>query len=249
MRIHNYIQQQLATNTKMLAILIDPDDYTNEALLRITLKTINDSNTSFVLIGGSVLLTNTNFDTFVRTVQSMCAKPVILFPGDGKQINKHADALLLLSLVSGRNPQYLIGEHVQSAIALKESKLELLPTGYILVDAGHATSVSTVTSTNPIAANDIKLVVATALAATQLGMTHIYLEAGSGAQNSVNTTVITAVKNELQPQHALWVGGGINNPLKAKQSLDAGANIIVVGNAVVNNHNLILELSPLFKAK
>jgi geranylgeranylglyceryl phosphate synthase family protein len=246
MPIHTYIQAQLKANKKMLAILLDPDDYGNVELLKQTLTAINVSCVSVVLVGGSVLTTDVNFNEFVRNVKQQCNKPVLLFPGGGEQVSSHADGILLLSLVSGRNPKYLIEEHVNNALALKRSKLEILPTGYILIDAGHATSVSTVTQTQPIPAHNIALASATALAATQLGMQHIYLEAGSGATNAVHNTLISAVKNELQPQHTLWVGGGISTANKALQAIDAGANIVVVGNTVVNNTAFIYELSTIF---
>ncbi len=246
MAIHTYIQQQIATNKPMLALLLDPDDYTTPTLLSTTIHAINNSNTSFILIGGSVLTQPINFDEFVGRIQSITSKPVILFPGNGGQISARANAVLLLSLVSGRNAQYLIGEHVNNATALQQSGLEILPTGYILIDAGHATSVSTVTNTTPIPANNMALAANTALAATQLGMNNIYLEAGSGANNTVNAPLITAVKNTISTTTTLWVGGGINNTTKAMQAIEAGANIIVVGNAIVNNTRLITELSNIF---
>ncbi|MBC7411624.1 MAG: geranylgeranylglyceryl phosphate synthase family protein [Bacteroidia bacterium] len=246
MPIHTYIQEHIKANKKMLAILLDPDDYGNVELLVETLTAINTSCVSIVLIGGSVLTTNINFNEFVRSVRQLCNKPILLFPGGGEQVSPHAHGILLLSLVSGRNPKYLIEEHVNNAIALKQSKLEILPTGYILIDAGNATSVSIVTQTQPIPVNNIALASATALAATQLGMQHIYLEAGSGATNAVHSAVINAVKNELQPQHTLWVGGGITTANKALQAIEAGANVVVVGNAVVNNTAFIYELSTIF---
>jgi phosphoglycerol geranylgeranyltransferase len=243
MNISNYIEAHKTANKKMLALLLDPDDYASDALLSTTLFTINKSAVNFILIGGSVLTTDVNFNEFVQKVKSLSAKPIVLFPGNGEQLSKHADAILLLSLVSGRDAKYLIEEHVNYAFALKASKLEILPTGYILIDAGHTTSVTSVTNTTPIAAANTALASATALAATQLGMPHIYLEAGSGANNAVNIDVIKNVANELKASDTLWVGGGITLPSKALQAWKSGANVVVVGNAAVNNVTLIEELS------
>jgi putative glycerol-1-phosphate prenyltransferase len=165
----------------------------------------------------------------VRYLKAHTQIPVILFPGGNHHIEPEADALLLLSLVSGRNPEFLIGQHVVAAPLLKRSGLELLSTGYILIDGGAPTTVSYVSNTQPIPADKAGIAASTALAAEQLGHKIIYLDAGSGAKNAVPPRLINAVRKEVTAP--LIVGGGIRTPEAARAAWQAGADIVVVGNA------------------
>lgn len=208
----------------MLAVLLDPEKCVGHTLSKV-LSAFEQSLPDFIFIGGSSksISTDTLFDLLKNV-----PVPKILFPGDASQFTPKADALLYLSLISGRNPDYLIGQHVNSALEIKDSRVEVIPTGYILIDGGTLSSVQRVSNTTPIVAVNMVESVSTAVAGELLGMKMIYLEAGSGAAIPVSAETIAAVKQKIDIP--LIVGGGIKSEKQLKQALDAGADLIVVGN-------------------
>jgi putative glycerol-1-phosphate prenyltransferase len=177
----------------------------------------------------------------VSAIKEKCNIPVILFPGSPDQITPKADALLYLSLISGRNPELLIGQHVISAPFVRQSGLEIMPVGYMLVDGGTPTTVSYISNTNPIPANKNDIASCTAMAGEMLGLKLIYMDAGSGAQKAIPTAMIAQVAKYITIP--LIVGGGITTAEKAKENCLAGADVIVVGNAVEKDPNLIKEIA------
>lgn len=236
--IYQHILNKKEEGKKLFAVLVDPDKFGTAGFL----DAIVDSHVDILLIGGS-LLTNGNLEECIQVVKNKTKLPVLIFPGNVLQINKHADGILLLSLISGRNAEMLIGNHVLAAPVLKKSGIEIIPTGYILVDGGRTTSVSYISNTTPIPADKYDIATCTAIAGEQLGLKMIYLEAGSGAINNVNAEMITAVRNSIALP--LIVGGGINSPEKALVCCKAGADIIVIGNAAEKNINLIKLVSEI----
>lgn len=220
---------------KLFAVLIDPDKFFPEVI-----REANKSKVDFIFIGGSKVK-NESFHRCVNAVRNLTNIPLVIFPGSREQISENADAILLLSLISGRNPDYLIGEHIRAAQQLKKSKLEIIPTGYILIGGGKKISTQMVTRTSPIKNSNKNLVVSTAIAGELLGMKMIYLEAGSGAKQILNTSVVNAVKkNILSP---IIVGGGIDSPGKAVALCKSGADMIVAGNAIEKDVTLVSKIS------
>ena len=230
-KIYKNIQEAASKSEKLLAILIDPDKFLVENVSSFFEK-VNVSIATHIFVGGSTVNDNAT-DVLVFEIKKHTSLPVVLFPGDVTQITNKADALLFLSLISGRNPEYLIGKHVASVSKLRNSNLEVIPTGYILIENGKETAVQRVTGTHPISRDDIQTIAYTAKAGELLGMKMIYLEAGSGATHSVTPEIISLVKQELQIP--LIVGGGI----RSKQQLDAayksGADLVVIGTAFEEN--------------
>lgn len=222
----------------MLAILIDPDKAAPEHLQNV-LKNANIEKVDLLLIGGSVL-THGNIHDTIKTVKSLCDIPCIIFPGSPDQISSEADAILLLSLISGRNPELLIGKHVESALRLKQSNLEILPTGYILIDGGAPTTVSYISGTTPIPANKPGLAAMTALAGEQLGFGIIYMDAGSGAKNPIPPQMISSVREHTnQP---IIVGGGIRTTEGIRAAWNAGADVVVIGNRLEEDPDFLTSL-------
>lgn len=219
-----------------LIILIDPDKY-NPDLVELA----NHCKVSYIFVGGSKLKQN-NFEKTIKSIKYRTKIPVIIFPGDETQISKEADGLLILSLLSGRNPEYLIGKHVIAAEKIKKSKLPVIPTGYILVKGGSISTTQKVTKTKSLI--NKKEIVQTAIAGELLGKQLIYLEAGSGASKNINSAIINAVKKEISIP--LIIGGGINSVEKARIILKSNPDYIVIGNALEKNINLLKELNPLF---
>ncbi len=237
--LYNNILTAKSELKKYFAILLDPDKIKAkglDGLLKLAVK----SKVDCFFIGGS-LLVNDVLDELILKIKSSCDIPVILFPGSSRQLSYKADALLFLSLISGRNPDLLIGKHVESAPFLKLSPLEIISTGYMLIDGGVPTSVSYMSNTYPIPSSKDDIAVCTAIAGEMLGLKMIYMDAGSGALNPVSASMIRAVSNAIDIP--LIVGGGINNPEKAADAAKAGADIIVVGNAIEKDPELIKELS------
>lgn len=227
-----------ANKKARLVVLVDPDKF-NPALIDLA----NKSNVAFFLAGGSELKKN-NLSSIVSQIKKRSKKPVIIFPGNEKQICKNADGLLLLSLISGRNPEFLIGKHVKAASTIKKNKIKTMPVGYILINGSKTSTTQKVTHTKAISATDIKLISDTAIAGELLGLKAIYLEAGSGAKTQVNTRIIKAVKSVISIP--LFVGGGIDSLVKAKQAVNAGADFVVVGNALEKNLYLLSEIEKAF---
>ena len=234
-----YQKISLANKKKQaqLAVLIDPDKFSPELI-----KLANQCNVHYFFVGGSEL-TNGNIEKTISTIKKLSKIPIIIFPGDEKQLSAKADAVLFLSLLSGRNPDYLIGKQVLAAPFIKRKNLECISTAYILVDGNRKSTTQKVTNTKPL--NDTKTIINTCLAAELLGFKTIYLEAGSGAEKNINATLVKKVKQSIAVP--LLVGGGITNTSKAQQALNAGADVLVVGNALEKNSVLLKELSLLFK--
>jgi putative glycerol-1-phosphate prenyltransferase len=209
---------------KMLAILVDPDKFEPHEVEEFLLKI--PKNSTHLFVGGSTVEADKT-QVCVNSLRGKTRLPILLFPGDYHQICEQADALLFLSLLSGRNPEYLIGQQLQAVRKLKTSKLEIIPTGYILIDGGRESAVQRVSKTLPIAQNQIDLIVETTLAAKYLGKRLIYLEAGSGAAYPVSDKIIEAVKEAVDLP--LIVGGGIRSAQQKEQALKAGADMLVMG--------------------
>ena len=224
---------------KRFAVLIDPDKISGENLLKL-IKKANENHVDFLFIGGSLLITQ-SLDECVKTIKDNSNIPVVLFPGDSFHISSHADAILFLSLISGRNPDLLIGKHIVAAPFLKRSSVEVIPTGYMLIDSGNRTTAQYMSNTCPIPADKDDIAVCTAMAGEMLGMKLIYLDAGSGAEKGVPESMINQVKRNINIP--LIAGGGIDSAEKAKRCWNAGADIIVVGNAIEKNIELITEIS------
>ena len=226
---------------KALALLIDPDDIDQPGLTRLLNNAI-ENKVSFIFVGGS-MITSSNLSEVVEFIKSYTQIPCVLFPGNVMHVDLNADAILFLSLISGRNPELLIGQHVLAAPVLKRSQIEVIPTGYMLVNSGRPTSVSYVSNSLPIPNDKPSIAASTALAGEMLGMKLIYMDAGSGAEEPVSTKVIRAVRKNIDCP--LIVGGGINSLNKAKEALSAGADVLVLGNGVQKNLDLLNEVSEL----
>ncbi len=208
-------------------VLLDPDDFTLTEASKIARFAANECRVDAILAGGS-LLHRHSFDDFVRSIKKNLSVPVIIFPGDATQLSKFADALLYLSLVSGRNPVNLIGEHVKAAPIIRSMVLEPIATAYMLVESGAVTSVEFMSNTRPLPRNKPEIAAAHALAAQYMGMKCVYLEAGSGAFESVPVAMIRQVRRTVDIP--LIVGGGIRSAETAQEILEAGADVIVTGN-------------------
>ncbi len=224
----------ISKNNKKLAILIDPGKRNDESL-HDTIKIANQAKVDFIMVGGS--LVSEYINDVVNVIKKSSDIPVILFPGNLMQLSDNADGILLLSLISGRNPDYLIGNHVLAAPYLKNSGLEIIPTGYILIGTQYTSSVEYISNTKPIPADKPELIVATAIAGELTGNKIIYLEAGSGSCNRIKRNIISEVKRNISVP--LVVGGGVKTRDDIKDIFEAGADIIVVGSAIEENPAMI----------
>ncbi|MDF2452109.1 MAG: geranylgeranylglyceryl/heptaprenylglyceryl phosphate synthase [Bacteroidota bacterium] len=224
------------TKHTQLIILIDPDKYNPDLV-----KMANHTGVSYIFVGGSSLKNNT-FEKTVRSIKSLTKIPVIIFPGDETQVSKFADGILILSLLSGRNPEYLIGKHVRAAAKIKASKLLPIPTGYILVHGAKKSTTEKVTKTKPLTTT--KEIIDTCVAAELLGKQLIYLEAGSGANKPLNMALIKTVKKNISLP--LIVGGGIDSVEKVKKVLLSKPDYIVIGNALEKSPDLLTDINRLF---
>ncbi len=238
------IVQKSVSKKKQLALLVDPDKYTEEQLSYF-ISLANQTMPDCILVGGSFIASSVQ-DT-VQYIKTHSQIPVILFPGNSNHLCNGVDALLLLSLLSGRNAEFLIGQHVLSAFSIRHSGIETISTGYILIDGGCKTSVEYISNTQPIPRNKKEIVVSTAIAGELIGNKLIYLEAGSGALYPVPKNVIEAVKKSVSVP--LIVGGGIQNISQAEAAYNAGADMLVVGNALEKNPDFIKELAELRNSK
>lgn len=228
-----------SSNKKQFAVLVDPDKYTSTQLLDLVTMA-KEAAVSYFFVGGS-LLSEDNLDSTLKVIKDNCAIPTIIFPGDEMQINSRADAILLLSLISGRNPDLLIGKHVIAAPYLKRSGLEILPTGYMLIDSGKPTTALYMSNSLPIPWNKDDIALSTAMAGEMLGLKLIYMDGGSGADRSVSASMIERVKQNTNIP--LIVGGGIRTPETAASLFKAGADIIVVGNAIESDNSLLTRIA------
>lgn len=231
MNIYNDILKARSENRKLLAILLDPDKIAWESLGQMIEK-INHSPATHILIGGSHVTSN-EIDKLITEIKKNCQLPVVLFPGNPSQISHEADGILFLSLISGRNPDFLIEHQVKAAPILKKSRLEIIPTGYILIEGGNETAVEKVSQTKPLSRTNAQKIVATAQAGEMLGKKLIYLEAGSGADLAVPLEIIQAVSQNIDVP--LIVGGGIRNKIGIQKAHDSGADLVVIGTAFEND--------------
>lgn len=229
--IYNDILKAKRENIKLLAILLDPDKIDLNTIDELVSK-INQSPATHIFIGGSLVTTNI-LDVLIVKIKQSCSLPIILFPGNPSQISDQADAILFLSLISGRNPDFLIGHQVAAAPIIKKTKLEVISTGYMLIESGRVTAVESVSKTKPLPRDNFDYAIATAQAGEMLGNKLIYLEAGSGAESVVPLDMITAVGHNIGIP--LIVGGGIVDLKGIQSAYEAGADLVVIGTAFEND--------------
>jgi phosphoglycerol geranylgeranyltransferase len=224
---------------KKLAVLIDPDKMRLNNLKKI-INLAAQAGVDYFFVGGS-LVVHDMMDYTLDAIREIPNTPSILFPGSPQQINAKADAILLLSLISGRNPELLIGQHVLAAPALKKSGLEIISTGYMLIDGGAPTTASYISNSQPIPSNKPEIALCTGLAGEMLGLKTLYMDAGSGAKNPVNAAMIDMVSRNVSVP--LIVGGGMRTPKMVRDNAEAGADIIVVGNALESDPELVVDMA------
>jgi putative glycerol-1-phosphate prenyltransferase len=225
--MRSFNEQLQDRSKKRFALLVDPDKYDDRSLDEL-IKHINQDPPDLLLVGGSILFKP--IEITVTALKLGTKLPVFIFPGNVIQLSDRADGILFLSLISGRNPEYLIGNHVLAAPHLSRSGIEVIPTAYILIENGHSTSVEYMSNTRPIPAHKPEIAVATAMAGEMLGMKTIYLEAGSGAAHPVGLDMIQAIRRKISLP--LIVGGGISTIDSARDIYNSGADLIVVGSAI-----------------
>lgn len=238
-KLYQHFLRNKQQGHKSFAVLVDPDkvdDAKIEQLVQLAL----DAKVDYFLVGGSLLVSN-HLDQCVSKFKSLCNIPIVLFPGSSAQVSKYADALLYLSLISGRNPELLIGQHVVSAPFVRNSGLEIMPTGYMVIDGGAPTTVSYISNATPIPADKNEIALCTAMAGEMLGMKLIYMDAGSGAKRPITESMIETVASHIEVP--IIIGGGINDPEKAYRNCKAGADVIVVGNAIEKDSSIIKEMA------
>ncbi len=237
------ILDKTKTNKKVFCVLIDPDKFPEQNIVKI-ITAMETASPDIILVGGSLVTKKT--ESTVAVLKDHLNIPVLLFPGSLLQLTTNADGILFISLISGRNPELLIGNHVASAPIIKGSGMEVISTGYMLIEGGATTSVEYMSQTKPIPALKTDIAVATAMAGEMLGQKLIYLEAGSGALTPVPTNMIEAVKNNISIP--LIVGGGLNTKEKVKAACEAGADIIVIGNAFEKDLSLLKEFKEVISS-
>ena len=237
--IYQSLLDKKSKGQKSFAVLIDPDKV-DEALIEELVMLSVEAKVDYLFIGGSLVISN-QLDEVVKQVKNSCNIPTVLFPGSPSQISSYADALLYLSVISGRNPELLIGQHVISAPFVRQSGLEIMSTGYMVIDGGAPTTVSYISNTIPIPADKNEIAMCTAMAGEMLGMKLIYMDAGSGARRPIAESMIAKVSAVIEAP--LVVGGGITDPEKAYLNCRAGADVIVIGNAIEKDASLIKEMS------
>ena len=238
MAIYKKIIKAKAINQKLFALLIDPDKC-DFAQLPILIQNAVSAKVDLIFVGGSLLLKD-KLDDCLQQIKDLCDIPTLIFPGNVLQVSKHADGILLLSMISGRNPDLLIGQHVIAAPFLHQSDLEIISTGYMLIDGGVPTSVSYMSNTTPIPNNKKEIALCTALAGQQLGLKVMYLDTGSGAKHTVDEKMIEMLSTELSTP--LIIGGGIKTPETAYRIAKAGADVVVVGNIIEKDPELLEQM-------
>ncbi len=238
-KVYQYILDKKKAGKKLFAILVDPDKLSVKQAGELAARSAGDG-ADLLFVGGS-LLTNGSLHHCLEAIRKNSPLPVILFPGNTLQIDPQADAILFLSLISGRNPDLLIGKHVISAPLIQEKKLEAIPTGYMLIESGNTTAVLYMSNTLPIPSGKPDIAASTALAGEMLGLKMIFMDAGSGAQFPVSEKMIRAVREKTTVP--LIIGGGITTPEKAALNCKAGADIIVAGNSIEKDQSLIRLLA------
>lgn len=240
MAILDALLERQRRGKKSIAVLVDPDKIDDLSRLHHLVNLATENCVDFFFVGGS-LMASSNLAEVVQEIKKNVTIPVVLFPGNSIQIDPSADAILFLSLISGRNPELLIGQHVVAAPLLRNSKLEVIPTGYMLINSGRITSVAYISNTIPIPDDKYSLAACTAMAGEMLGMKLIYMDAGSGAEKEISSRMIAQVRKSVQAP--LIVGGGINTAQKAITALEAGADMIVIGNALEKDPDLLSEIA------
>jgi phosphoglycerol geranylgeranyltransferase len=237
--IYPSICKRKANGKKSFAVLVDPDKVDDHKMHKVVELAVA-ANIDYFLVGGSLVISN-YLDECVKIIKHNCSIPVLLFPGSSTHVSKYADALLYLSLISGRNPELLIGQHVVSAPAIKKTGLEIMSTGYMVIDGGAPTTVSYISNASPLPADKNEIAMCTAMAGEMLGMKLIYMDAGSGAKVPITESMIALVSKNIDVP--LIIGGGITDPEKAYLNCKAGADLIVVGNAIEKDESLIMEMA------
>jgi phosphoglycerol geranylgeranyltransferase len=238
-RVYQSLVERKARGQKSFAVLVDPDKV-NPGMIDSLCELTSAAKVDYLLVGGSLVISN-HLDEVVQQFKRNCNIPLILFPGSPSQVSRYADALLYLSVISGRNPELLIGQHVISAPFVKQSGLEIISTGYMVVDGGAPTTVSYISNTAPLPADKNEIAMCTAMAGEMLGMKLIYMDAGSGAKKPITEGMIRLVAQHVDVP--VVVGGGITDPEKAYRNCKAGADVVVVGNAIEKDPSLIREMA------
>ena len=239
MSVEQIISAARKKNKKLFSVLIDPDKLSGKKLLAVS-ESCEKAGADFVFAGSS-LLTRDNLDACIRSIRKKFSGPLVLFPGNTLQVSRRADAILFLSLISGRNAEMLIGNHVIAAPLLRQSGLEVIPTGYMLIESGASTSVSYMSNSTPIPKDKTDIASSTAIAGELLGMKLIYMDAGSGAKEPISTSMIQAVKKNVSVP--IICGGGIRSAESAIERCKAGADVIVVGNLLEKNPELVFGIA------
>lgn len=239
MNVYSSLVERKQSGLRSFVVLIDPDKVTSSSLSSLVQKA-SKSGVDYFFVGGSLVVSD-HLDDCIQQIKNESSIPVILFPGSPSQLSRHADALLYLSLISGRNPELLIGQHVISAPFVKKSGLEIISTGYMVVDGGAPTTVSYISGAAPIPADKAEIALCTAMAGEMLGQKLIYMDAGSGAKKPITEEMISVVAQNIEVP--LVVGGGIRDAEKAYLNCKAGADVIVVGNAIEKEPSLLEEMA------
>jgi len=237
--VYQSLAEAKKVGKKSFAVLLDPDKVSPASLDSLITLAVS-AGVDYFFVGGSLVISD-NLDECILQIKASCSIPVLLFPGSPSQISRHADALLYLSLISGRNADLLIGQHVVSAPFVKKSGLEIISTGYMVVDGGAATTVSYISNATPLPADKPEIAMCTAMAGEMLGSKIIYMDAGSGARKPITEEMIHTVARSIEVP--LIVGGGIRDAEKAYLNCKAGADVIVIGNAIEKDASLISEMA------
>ena len=237
--IYHSLTERKRLGKKSFAVLIDPDKVNDNNIGQLINLSVS-AKVDYFLVGGSLVISN-YLDECLQLIKRSCSIPTVLFPGSPSQVSKYADALLYLSLISGRNAELLIGQHVVSAPFVRKSGLEIMPTGDMVVDGGAPTTVSYISNASPLPSDKNEIAMCTAMAGEMLGMKLIYMDAGSGAKRAITESMIEKVAQSISVP--LIIGGGIVEPEKAYLNCKAGADVIVVGNAIEKDASLIREMA------
>ena len=237
--LHETLSQHRAHGRKALAVLLDPD-HLDEASCGRILELSRTHSVDYFFVGGSLVM-SAHQAALIRFIKARSTVPVLLFPSHSLHLDAQADGILLLSLISGRNPEFLIGQHVLAAPLLRQSQLQILPTGYMLVESGRQTTASYMSGTTPLPHDKPAIAACTAMAGEQLGLQLMYLDGGSGARYPVSAAMIRAVRAAVNVP--LLVGGGLNTVEKARTALAAGADVIVVGNQIEQDPTFLTEVA------
>ncbi len=243
----NEVVKKMTQQYGQIAILIDPEKVKLNENFNLLIQKINHCCVSFIFVGGSTVSAQQQKEC-IYAIRQFTAIPIVIFPGSHEQIDEQADAILFLNLISGRNPDFLIGHQVAAVPRLRQSNLEIIPTAYMLIDGGTETSVQRISKTEAISQDAFELALDTALAGVMMGNEILYLDAGSGAKNAVPTDWIERIRGEVE--HPIIVGGGIRSVHQIESFFQAGANIVVIGNHIETNPEFLDELSAMLaKAK